>query len=660
MTCADKCDTLPVLRGDHTMSDSLVEPGSGERLTLFLSYGRADRAIAEKLGAALRTSGFEVWWDALIEGGAIFTKSIETALDAADAIIVLWSKVSVESDWVRDEAGRGRDRKRLVPISIDSSEPPLGFRQYHTIDMSKWHGRNDSGDYANLLRSIAAIVDQPMPSAVRAPMAMPRRTLVLGGLGVGALAAGGAGVWSWKAGLLGGNGASQRSIAVLPFKNLSSDKDQLYFSDGLTDDLRAALTRNNALQVLAATSSETARDHKDDAQAVARNLGVAYLLEGSVRRAGDVVRVSAELTDGKTGFSKWSNTLDRKMTDIFAVQSEIARTVTEALSVALGTDAATPGGTTNVAAYEAFLKGRALFYGGGDEASDRAALALFDTAISLDPKFADAFASRARSLSVIAAEHAKGSELRSLQAEALVSARRAVALAPDMASGHLALGNAIFNGEMNVAGARSSYDKAFALGRGDANLVLLYALYCARAGRTDDARNAVNRAIALDPLNARTYRAAGSIAYAARQYQQAIPQLKRALSIKPKLSNTYFYIGNCLYMLGKFADARAAFAAEPQAMFRLYGAAIVEQRLGNVAAAKKAMAQLIADVGDSALYQQAEVLAQWGETDAALTTLERARGIGDSGLTYLKIDPMVDPLRKNPRFVALYKQLNFG
>jgi TolB-like protein len=634
------------------------EPSEIERSSLFLSYARADRVIAEKLGKALAANGFEVWWDALIEGGAVFTNSIETALDAADAVIVIWSKTSVQSDWVRDEAGRGRDRKRLVPVTIDGSEPPLGFRQYHTIDLSKWRGKGTSRDFLQLTQSITAATGQQVQQqhSSQSP-AVGRRGILFAGIGATAIATGG-GLFAWKSGLIGGDKPASSSIAVLPFKNLSGDASQLYFSDGLTEEVRSALARNNALQVLASTSSETARDHKAGAKDIAKQLGVAFLLEGSVRRAGDVARISAELTDGKTGFSKWSNTFDRKIADIFAVQSEIAQTVLKALVATIAVASPASGATSNVAAYEAFLKGRALFYNGGDEASDRAALALFDTALAADPKFADAYAARARSLSVIAAEHAKGSELHALHKAALEAAQRAVDLAPDLAAGHLALGNAIFNGQLNVAGARPSYEKAYELGRGDANLLLQYALYCARSGRPEAAKDAVERSITLDPLNARTYRAAGSIAYAARRYQKAIPQLQRALQIKPKLSNAYFYIGNCLYQLGQFAEARNAFAAEPQAMFRYYGLAIVERKLGNAAAAKKAMSQLVTEVGDSAMYQQAEVLAQWGETDAALTALERARVIGDPGLTYLGVDPMVDPLRKEPRFIALLRLLN--
>ncbi len=646
------------------MPDDVVNHDSDVQLTLFLSYGRPDRAFAEKIAAGLRDAGFVVWWDALIEGGAAFARSIEAALDTADVVVVLWSEASVQSDWVRDEAGRGRDRKRLVPISIDGSHPPLGFRQYHAIDMTKWRGK-ESPEFGMLVRSIVtAAAGQagaaPVVAAAPAGKAVPRRAVLAAAVGTTALIAGGGGLVAWKWGALGAAGPSPNSVAVLPFKNLSSEQDQLYFSDGLTEEVRASLARNDRLQVLAATSSEVARDHKEDAVTIARRLDVAYLLEGSVRRAGDVVRISAELTDGKTGFGRWANSFDRKITDIFAVQSEIARLVAEALSVQMATAAPAPGGTTNVPAYEAFLRGRAMFYSAHDEATDRAALDQFDLALAADPNFAMAYAARSRSLAAIAAEYAKATELHGLYTQAIEAASRSIALAPDLAEGHLALGNAIYTGRLDVSGARASFDRAYQLGHGNADLVLLYALYCSRAQRPDDARRAIARAILLDPLNPRTYRAAGSIDYAARLYADGLAPLDRALALNPKIANAYYYIGACQVQRGRLREARAAFDKEPHALFRLSGLAIVDNRLGNAAAARQAMAQLVAELGDNGLYQQAEVLAQWGDTSGALERLEKARSVGDSGLIYLATDPLLDPLRGSPRFTALLKALRFS
>ena len=169
---------------------------------------------------------------------------------------------------------------------------------------------------------------------------------MLAGAGAAAVAIGGGGLLAWQQGLFGGDQAIANSVAVVPFANLGGDPAQNYFSDGLTEEIRAALARNDALRVLAATSSNTARAHKEDAITTARRLGVAFLLEGSVRRANDVVRISAELIDGNTGFSRWSNSFDRKMSDVLTLQSEIARMVAEALSMHIGDAEPLPGGTT--------------------------------------------------------------------------------------------------------------------------------------------------------------------------------------------------------------------------------------------------------------------------------------------------------------------------
>jgi len=626
-------------------------------ITAFLSYARNDRPCAERLVAAFDDTGIKLWWDELIEAGEAYANSIESALDEADAVIVLWSSASVHSDWVRDEAARGRDRKCLVPLSVDGSEPPLGFRQYHTIDLSNWHGRADEPQFAAVLRCIDALGGKPH-LVPRSLLTTPKsRRGVLVGTAAGAAVIAGGGLIAWQQGLIGGDPAIANSVAVVPFANLGGDPAQSYFSDGLTEEIRAALARNGEIRVLAATSSNTARGHKEDAIATARRLGVAFLLEGSVRRSNDVVRISAELIDGKTGFSRWSNSFDRTMRDVLTLQSEIARMVAEALSMRLGDDDPLPGGTSNVEAYEAFLRGRELFNNASDETTDRAALAQYDLAIAADPRFARAHAARSRSLAAIAAEYAKAEELRPLYNSAIAAAERAVALAPTLAEGHLALGFARFSGRLDIKGAGGSYDKAYRLGQGNADILLLVALYWSRAGRADQARMAVTRALALDPLNPRAYRAAGSIDYAARRYAAAMGPLRRALELKPDITGAHGLIGSALLQLGKNEEARAEFLAEPSAFSSLSGLAITERRLGNDAAARAALARLVNELGDSTLYQQAEVYAQWGDIEQAIDSLERAKAVGDYGLTYLATDPLLDPLRREARFAALARNL---
>lgn len=627
--------------------------------TVFLSYAHDDRAAARRLAAALERLGYTVWWDALIEGGTVYTKSINEALDAADAVVVLWSKRSVDSNWVRDEAAQGRDRRRLVPLSLDDSDPPLGFRQFQMIDVSGWRGRADAPQMDAIARAIATAVGQEPPPLRATARPVTRRRAMAAGAGAVALAAGG-GLVAWQTGLLGTAAAAAASIAVLPFKNLSGDTGQAYLSEGLTDEVRSALSRNTGLMVLAATSSNTASADSGSATRIAAKLGVAFLLEGALQRAGDMVRVSINLTDGKTGFSQWSQQVERKLTDIFAFQSEIARTVATALSVRMATEDPAPGGTSNIQAYEAYLRGRALFNLAKDEATDREARANYEIAIAADPKFALAHSGLSRVLAATASGYAKAAELKSLYAAAVEEAERAIALAPTLAEGHLALGYARFAGQLDMKGARPSYDAAYRYGRGDADIVLLYALYMVRARQFAEARAAIERALALDPLNPRTFRAAGSISYASRRYAEAIGRLRHALKLNPAMANARAFMGDSLMELGRLDEARAAYQQEPHAMFRLRGLAVLEHRAGNPAAAEQALAALVREVGDAALYQQAEVMSAWGRADAALALLGRAREVGDSGLTMILTDPLLDPIARDPRFRAQVRELGFA
>jgi len=632
---------------------------AGDRpTTIFLSYAHADRAKAQRLAAALEQSGFTVWWDALIEGGSRFANSIDEALKKADVVLVLWSKHSVESDWVRDEAAHGRDRHRLVPVSLDGALPPLGFRQLQVIKLAGWHGRTEAPQMESIRRAIAAALGA-QPAGHRPIAVQPidrRRALAIGGGAVAAIAGGG--LIAWQTGLIGA-GARARSLAVLPFKNVG-DPAQAYLADGLTEEIRSALARNLGLMVLAATTSNTVRDDTGDAKSIAGKLGVAYLLDGSVQRAGDRVRVATNLTNGETGFSEWSQRVEREIGDIFAFESEVARTVSNALSVRMATDAPAPGGTGNVRAYEAYLQGKALYNLAKDEATDRQAKADFEIAIAADPNFALAHAALSRSLSSIAAAYAKAEDLKGTYAQAIDEAQKATAIAPTLAEGQLALGYALFAGRLDIRGARPSFDKAFQYGHGNADIVLLCAAYMLRTRRFGAARDAIDRALALDPLNPRTHRAAAAIAFASRRYADAVTQGRRALELNPKISNANATVGDSLMELGKVADARAAYQQEPSAMFRLRGLAILEHRAGNKAAAEAAFTSLVSEVGDAAMYQQAEVMAQWGRTDEALAKLERARAIGDSGLSLAATDPLLDPIARDPRFVMFVRDIGFG
>lgn len=637
-------------------------------IRIFLSYTRQDRPRAEQVIKALEQGGCTVWWDGLLDGGVAFASTTEDELEGADAVVVLWSEASVASHWVRDEATRGRERARLVPVTLDGTMAPLGFRQYQLLDLSKWRGAPNSTEMADLLRAVMIVAGEenvpqrpPMPTKVN----LSRRRVIAAGGGLALVTLGG-GLIAWKNGIFGAH-ADSNSVAVLPFKNLSGDAAQTYFSDGLSEEVRSALSRNALLKVAGPTSSNKFRERAEEATTIARKLGVAFLLEGSVRRSGEVVRIVAELIDGKTGFSRWADSFDRKIADVFAVQSEIADTVANALVAEVATDKGkrsnselgSSGGTTNVAAYDAYLRGRALYNQHAGEASDRQALKQFEAAIAADPQYAVAYAARARSLATIANQYADAQEFAGLYGVAVESARRAVAIAPRCADAQSTLGLTLFQGQLDFRGARKPFDLSRALGAGDASVLARFANYCAAVGRFEDATEAIKLALPLDPLNPAIHNSAGFVEYSAHRYLTAIPLFQQALAMNAKLPFVHASLGNIAFNLGKLEDARKEYLAEPLEVLRLAGLAIVEKKLGNESAAKNAMQRLVTDLGDSGSYQQAQVFSQWGQTGAALDKLEHARKIGDAGLINMRNDPLLDPLRKEPRFYRLLKQLGF-
>jgi tetratricopeptide (TPR) repeat protein len=383
-----------------------------------------------------------------------------------------------------------------------------------------------------------------------------------------------------------------------------------------------------------------------------------------VRVGNNRVRVAAELIEGRSGFSLWSETYDRALADVFAVQDEIAANVTAALVSRLFGGSSPrkreAGGTNVLAAYDAWLRGRHLYDQALSEATDRAALAAFDAALAADPGYGLAHAGRSRALTVIANLYGAGAGRRQLFDDAIAAAREAVAQAPDSADAQAALGFALFNGALDARAARPPYDRAAQLGQGDADVLTRFGLFAARCGRVEEGRAALARARRLDPLNARTAWVAGEIEYVGRQYRAAVSELERALALSPNLSVVRWALGAAQLMLGNVAAAAEAFDKEPSSLFRLTGQAIVQQRQGNRAGAQRSLNDLISTHGDGGLYQQAQVLAAWGNGKAALDTLERARATGDAGIMYVRGDPLFDAVRGDPQFVRLLAVLGLN
>ncbi|MFN8733761.1 MAG: TIR domain-containing protein [Hyphomonadaceae bacterium] len=661
---------------------------------IFLSYNREDQAKARLFADAFAAEGFHVWWDTTLRAGEAYDEVTEQALRQAGAVVVLWSRKSVASRWVRAEATVAHRQKTLVPAMIEACERPIMFELTQTAELGHWAGdRTDPAWRAFLADVRQHLAQSPHgaqgagPSLRRDQSALPevylaakskqglsRRTLI--GSGAAGVILAGTGVIWWlnlpgQHGVaMGSAGGEDNRVAVLPFLNISGDPGQDYFADGLSAEVRAELARNSALQVAAQTSSSVFKERAQSAKEMADKLGVAYLLDGNARKADSLVRVNAELIDGKTGFSLWAQTFERPIDNVFAVQSEIAASVTTALVDRVARQASdkarpaktattSPGGTQDVAAFEHKLKGRALFESALGGQTDLDALAEFDAALALDPDYAAAHAWRSRTLSVLYGQSVSPNAAEETRLDAIAAGRKAVSLASDFADGYSALGFALFNVGLDVKAAKPVFEQSLNYGRGDGDVLTGFAVFCARTGRVDEAVATIARATTLDPLNPTVFRSAGTIALLARRYREALPFFERALSMNPKMSVAHSFQGTALLLMDRHNEARQAFEAEPNQVFALPGLAILDHLAGQKAAAQANLDKLIRAAGDSGLYQQAQVFAMWGELDRAVAQLERAFQVKDAGLANLFTDPLLDKLKGHAAYQRLVKVIGF-
>jgi TolB-like protein len=652
--------------------DSGDNTASGTRPMLFVSYSRSDLEHARPVIDLLESSGFDVWWDGRLEGGENFLQTTETALEKSACVVVLWSATSVASHWVRDEAQRGRERGCLVPLTIDGTMAPLGFRQFQLLDISAWDGRAGSPEAARILVAVrarlgdtasdasAAAAPPPPPPPPKAP-ALSRRALMIGGVGVTA----GVGLLgAWQFGLLGSPASASTSMVVMPFANETGDPDKKFFSDGLARELRTVLSRNPRLKVAAPTSS-SAIAGEDDFE-IGRKLGVGSILRGSVQRDDARVRVSAELVEIEGGLVRWAETYDRALEDVFAVQSEIAETVALSLVAGIASDSEAQqslaaqqdvGGTKNVTAYEAFLRGVALYDVSAGEETDRAALAQFDKAIAEDPAYAAAYAYRSTMLAAIANNVASGQgESRQLFDAAVAAAEQAIALEQRLSRGHLALGFALNNGRLDRERAAPHYSAAQKLAPGDGDVLRAVASFEAYGADLALAGRMIDKVLELDPLNARAFRSAGYVALFARDYPAVVSRMERALALNPSLASAQFGIAVARLLQGDAKGALAAAKAEQGAAYSVAAIAIAKHKLGDAAGSDEALANL-ALVFEDSHYQQAEVHAQRGDVAAALDKIDEAYAKRDPGLLWLRNDPLLDPLRSEARFKDLLSRL---
>jgi len=454
-----------------------------------------------------------------------------------------------------------------------------------------------------------------------------------------------------------------RSIAVLPFTNMSGTPDDDYFAEGLSEELINALGRSGALRVAARVSSFSFKNRPATVTEIARHLNVGLLLEGSVRRTGTRVRVIAQLIDGTTGFQVWSQGYDRAPGDMLALQGELAASCIASLKlILLPNDVArlTLGGTTDPRAFDAYLSGLP-HASDSDDAQERQAIAAFSRAIALDPKYAQAYAARARAQAYLGAngvfaDVAAGHAM--LQA-AERDANQALALAPDLGEAHAALGFVLKCRLSDLARAGAEYARATELAPGDATILLRGAFFELALGHIPPAVAAAEHAASLDPLTPKTYRMLARILAYARRFDDAHAALRRArglLPADPRADRTD--LAFVQMMQGDVQGALQTCGTDLDPHF-LMCVAWVDHALGRQEDAEAALARLRAAIGDNGAYLYANILAQWGRQDAALTWLQTAYRLRDPGLINMRIDPMIGRLRGTPRFKQIEAALGF-
>jgi TolB-like protein/Tfp pilus assembly protein PilF len=448
---------------------------------------------------------------------------------------------------------------------------------------------------------------------------------------------------------------SDKSIAVLPFVDMSEKKDQGYFSDGLSEELITSLTQIDDLQVIARTSSFHFRGKETPIAEIGSTLSVANVLEGSVRRAGNAVRVTAQLIRADSGLSLWSQTYDRDVKDIFQVQDDIAAAVVAALKVKLlPTQGLDPHRSDNPEAYNQFLLARQFGRRGNLDDTERA-VAAYRQAIALDPGFAAAYAGLAFAETAMATSTQDTTRF----SVARDAAEKALKLAPQLADAYRARAQLRLE-TLDFAGARADSEQAVALTPGDSRVQGLYGAQIAAFGKIPQAIAAMNKAIELDPLSSYAWANAGLFLTENRDYPAARRALERAVAITPSNDAFHFALGQLDMLQGRLNDALAEFQKLGDDGVRRMGDAMIEHANGHEKQSQQALKELIAKHAGDMAYQVGDVYAWRGEKDKAFEWLERAYQQRDSGLNGIAYDPLLAGLQGDSRYGALLKKLELA
>ena len=572
---------------------------------VFISYARTDKARVAPLVAAIEARGWSVWWDPEIAPGQEFDDQIDAALEAAKAVLVVWTPVSVASRWVRGEAREAAERGKLVPVRLDDARLPIDVRAIHTTDLDGWGDDPGSAPAQECLRALAAMIERNgassgVANSPGAPAAAARTPRV--------------------------------GIAVLPFVNMSGDPEQEYFSDGITEDIITDLSKVSALSVISRNSVFVYKGKPVDVTRVARELKVSHVLEGSVRKAGGRVRISAQLIDGVGNNHVWAERYDRDSSDIFALQDEISEAIVKALKLRLLPEekkAIERRGTENPEAHNLYLMARQSYITGqeGDVRAAEAIVRLCKRATEIDPGYAQAWALMAigyRKLREAESGHPDGG---------MAAAERALALDGDSAEAHAI----------------------------KAEILL-------EDGHAEAAATEVTTALDLDPESYEVNRSAGRLSFQLRRHAEAIGFYEKAAALMETDMNSLMMLISCHTAIGD-ADGKmraaqlalkradAMLASDPNniaiTVYSVYALAALGER--ERAKARMDRALLIDPDNFNLSYNFAcAMCVHLQDAEAALGMLKPVfEKITETFLPYAKADPDFDLLRDDPRYQAM-------
>ena len=530
----------------------------------------------------------------------------------------------------------------VAPAALDS----LLHRCLAKNPDQRWQSAQDiKYELQQIAQSEAAVTQPTLPAGTKRARFPWSRIVVIGLLILAAVG----GFWFQRLGK-----HKTQSIAVLPFADLSPETNQEYFSAGLAEELLNGLAKVPGLRVTGRISSFRFSGKTEDSRIIGQKLNVTTLLEGSVRKQGNRVRISVQLIHAADGFQLWSAMFDRQMDDIFTVQEEIARAVTGALKVTLLGEKAAPTTATNLQAYNAYLQGR-YFAARGTQENLQKAVALFEQSIQLAPNYAPAWAG-------LGAARINQADWGYLPVDAAYrkareAVERAMTLDGNLGGAHVALGLIQMFHDWDWAGADASYRRALQVEPSNSDALGGAGTLGRVLGHMDEAIDFHRRAVENDPLNPTAHHELGLALHYAAHQDEATAALRKSLEISPEMVNSHCLLSRILLAQSQPQEALVEVKKEAHPIFRVCGLALANFALADKKEADANLAELIAKYQTQAPYQVAEVYAFRNENDRAFEWLERAFAARDAGLTEIKADPLLKGLRSDRRYIAVLQKM---